>query len=98
MFRPTPCARVRNRDQPNTRTTTSCHGFNPLTCTVVKLANTLAQPWQNLRRCRYVHRCFTLRASVLKFEPRNAIILDYQATLAQYINNGEAWYAAQYLL
>lgn len=33
--------------------------------------------------------CFAFAATVLTFEPRNAIILDYQATLAQYINNGE---------
>lgn len=29
--------------------------------------------------------------TVLTFEPRNPIILDYQATLAEYINNGEAF-------
>lgn len=37
------------------------------------------------------HVCvyFALTPAVLTFEPQNAIILDYQATLAQYINNGE---------
>ena len=33
--------------------------------------------------------CLAFDYTVLTFEPRNAIILDYQATLAQYINNGE---------
>jgi len=33
--------------------------------------------------------CFAFEPAVLSFEPHNAIILDYQATLAQYINNGE---------
>lgn len=32
--------------------------------------------------------CFALNPAVLTFEPQNAIILDYQATLAQFINNG----------
>ena len=38
-----------------------------------------------------LHFCFCILAfsKVLKFEPNNAIILDYQGTLAQYINNGE---------
>ncbi|CAM9613798.1 unnamed protein product [Ectocarpus sp. 8 AP-2014] len=34
-----------------------------------------------------MEQALALAQTILKFEPRNAIILDYQATLAQYINN-----------
>ena len=34
-------------------------------------------------------RGFSLQLPVLTFEPSNTMITDYQATLAQYINNGK---------
>ncbi|CAM9983975.1 unnamed protein product [Ectocarpus sp. 12 AP-2014] len=34
-----------------------------------------------------MEQALALAQTILKFEPRNAIVLDYQATLAQYINN-----------
>lgn len=34
---------------------------------------------------------FTLTVAALKYEPKNKLMLDYQETLAQYINNGEMY-------